>query len=362
MTRHRVLHSIPLRLRPLLLTWTAVAVFFALQNAIGGIARGRGIDWQWDVIHELIYWGLWGLATPLIARQAARYWLEPGSGIGPWLAHALSAALLSPAQVFCTYVLTGLVRAATTPLTLRDVPAWVAGLRMPAAIIAITGFIYYWMILAALYAVAYRWLYQAQRRQTARAQLDALRAQLHPHFLFNALNSISVLTEEDPARANRMLIRLSDLLRTVLRRNDDHEVPLEEELAFLRSYLEIQRLRFEERLTVNIDVDDEARTAFVPVMVLQPLVENAVRYAVEPQREGGRVSVRARRVAEQLLLEVCDDGPGLGSEREHHSGIGLANTRARLEGLYGAAQELRLEAAKGGGLAVRIRIPWRTKA
>jgi hypothetical protein len=351
--------AVPLRARTLILVWSAIAFFFAAQNAVASIVRGRSIDWQWDVIHELIYWSLWGLLTPLIARQASRWWLEPGRATKPLLLHALMAALLAPAQVLATYAINALEQVAVGGIALRAAPAWVAGFRVPQIVLSFTGFLYYWLILGALHAVAYRRLYEAQRRETARAQLDALRAQLQPHFLFNVLNSISVLTEEDPRRAKRMLVRLGDLLRSTLRQSDEHEVALEEELAFLDRYLDIQRVRFEERLRVELRASAEVRRARVPMMVLQPIVENAVRHAIEPRIAGGRVEINIQRAGDRLLLEVCDDGPGLGSEREGRAGIGLSNTRARLRSLYGEAQGLQLSDRPEGGLKVQISIPWR---
>jgi LytS/YehU family sensor histidine kinase len=198
----------------------------------------------------------------------------------------------------------------------------------------------------------------------ARAQLDALKMQLHPHFLFNTLNTISVLMNEDVTLANRLLLRLSDLLRLALKNTDAHEVPLRQELEFLRSYLEIEQTRFEDRLTVRLDIDEEAFEAQVPNLILQPLVENAIRYAVAPRATKSTIEIHATRLNGQIELKVRDDGPGI-EETEKAAGvagIGLRNTRSRLEKLYGPAHSFDLCTADGGGLEVRITIPFHTES
>jgi LytS/YehU family sensor histidine kinase len=213
------------------------------------------------------------------------------------------------------------------------------------------------------YAAAYRRLYLLQRAEATQASLDALRAQLHPHFLFNTLNTVSVLAEENPPAAGRVLLRLSELLRTVLRHESSHEVSLQEEVVVLESYLEIQRVRFEERLVVDLAIAPGAGRALVPWLVLQPLVENALRYAVEPRAAGGRVIVSAERLeaGDRLRLVVEDDGPGLAASDavRDGGGVGLANTRARLARLYGDRHDFRIESGDGGGCRVVIELPFR---
>jgi two-component system LytT family sensor kinase len=191
-----------------------------------------------------------------------------------------------------------------------------------------------------------------------RAQLDALRYQLHPHFLFNTLNIISSLVAEgDSAAASRMISRLSDFLRHTLATPPSDEVSLTEEVEFVRRYLEIEQARFEERLAVHIDVSADAWTARVPYLILQPLVENAVRHGIATREEGGALTVEARRVGAGLQLEVTNDGPGWepGGNGER---IGLTNTRERLARLYGAASSVTVSSA-AGGTRVAIRIPFR---
>ena len=196
--------------------------------------------------------------------------------------------------------------------------------------------------------------------QLARAQLDALRTQLHPHFLFNTLNTISVLMREDVATANRMLLRLSELLRLALKNAGTHEVSLRQEMEFLRSYLEIERTRFQHRLKVQTEIDPEALDALVPNLILQPLVENAIRHGVAPRPTQSTIEIRALRRNGRVELRVRDDGPGIDEMRKEAAagGIGLSNTRARLDKLYGAAHSFQLSPADGGGTQVTITIPF----
>lgn len=193
----------------------------------------------------------------------------------------------------------------------------------------------------------------------ARAELALLRAQIQPHFLFNALNTVAALVHEDPHRAERMVARLSTLLRHALDSAGDEEVPLVEELRLARLYLEIEEARFEDRLRVRWSVSPEAYDARVPHLLLQPLVENAVRHGIAPRAGPGTVEVEAARVGGELHLAVRDDGAGAPAGAAG-TGVGLGNTRARLARLYGARHSMALEAPPGGGFAVRIRLPFRT--
>jgi two-component system, LytTR family, sensor kinase len=198
----------------------------------------------------------------------------------------------------------------------------------------------------------------------AEAQLQALQRQLHPHFLFNTLNGISALMHRDVHAADRMLVRLSDLLRMALDRRGAQEVPLSDDLEFLAKYLEIEQARFGERLSVRYDFDPETLDALVPNLLLQPLVENSVRHAIATLSEGGVIEVTSRRVGDTLELRVRDNGPGLSKERtpSPSGGLGLTNTRSRLEHLYGSAQHLQFSETPGGGLTVTVVLPFRRDA
>lgn len=214
---------------------------------------------------------------------------------------------------------------------------------------------------------------EAQRRELREAQLEArlaearfraLQAQLQPHFLFNALNTISAYTETDPRLARRMMARLGELLRRTLDHAGQREVALHEELCFLDDYLAVERLRFEDRLTVDVAVEDDARQALVPSFLLQPLVENAIRHGINVQMRGGRILITARREGQRLALCIEDDGAGLpaGWRLEDHGGVGFRNTAQRLEELYGREHDFRITGAPGEGVRVDIVLPYKTAA
>jgi hypothetical protein len=225
----------------------------------------------------------------------------------------------------------------------------------------------------------------------ANARLSALRAQLHPHFLFNSLNAIATLLRRDPRLAEAMLMSLSDLLRLALSQADRQEIPLREELNFIRRYLEIQQTRFGDRLRVEQDIEPTALDCLVPTLLLQPLVENAIRHGIEPTENAGLLRLTGQRDNGKLVLTVEDNGVGLATTRielpetkpvdiaattmlgptetpisacptvvrSNGNGIGLANLRERLETLYGTSQKLDLNSRSGGGVIVRVEIPWR---
>lgn len=194
----------------------------------------------------------------------------------------------------------------------------------------------------------------------AQAQLQSLRLQLQPHFLFNTLNTISSMIYENPRAADEMIARLSDLLRLTLRNCQSQEVTLDEELEFLNLYLEIMRARFEERLVVRIDVESSTRSAMVPQLILQPLVENSIRHAVD-ERGYVTIDIRSNRENGSLVLEVIDDGPGIAAEKIAllGDGIGLSNTAQRLRQIYGEAHTFALTNTEGRGLVVRVSVPFR---
>ena len=226
----------------------------------------------------------------------------------------------------------------------------------------------YWAIFGFWHAAAYYHVAQdralkASQLETrlAEAQLQALQRQLHPHFLFNTLNAISALMHRDVEAADQMLARLSDLLRIALDQRGAQEVALKDELEFLQKYLEIEETRFGDRLTVSYEIEPETLDAQVPNLILQPLVENSVRHAVAVRIEPGTIQIRARRTNGTLELTVRDNGPGLPKTPPAGAGrgVGLANTRSRLEHLYGAAQRFTLAEPQDGGLVVTVAIPFR---
>jgi LytS/YehU family sensor histidine kinase len=191
--------------------------------------------------------------------------------------------------------------------------------------------------------------------------LNLLKMQLHPHFLFNTLNAISALVYESPRAADRTISQLSDLLRLSLNSGAAQEVSLKDELEFLRKYVQIQQTLLQERLEVRWDIEPAALDAFVPNMILQPIVENSIRHGIAPLENGGRIEVSAGRFDGSLRLSVCDNGIGLAPDERgpRTEGVGLGNMRARLKHLYGGAHQLSLSEPRGGGLEVRLLIPYR---
>ena len=226
----------------------------------------------------------------------------------------------------------------------------------------------YFAIVGATHALDYyrrfreRELHAAQLEgQLAQTQLQMLKMQLHPHFLFNTLNAISALMHRDLDLADRMIARLGDLLRMTLQNSGTQEVGFRHELEFIRAYLEIEQARLGPRLKVSMKCEPEVMDAAVPNLVWQPVVENAIRHGIAPRPEGGRLWMRAQRIGNRLHMEVSDDGPGLpdGPAGVLGKGIGLSNTRARLEQLYGGDHHFELSNRPGGGLCVTLTIPFR---
>lgn len=197
------------------------------------------------------------------------------------------------------------------------------------------------------------------------AQLKMLRYQLNPHFLFNTLNAISTLIlEKNTELANRMVTKLSSFLRYSLDNDPLQKISLDQELQALQLYLDIEKVRFEERLSLEVDIEQEARDALIPSLLLQPLIENAIKYGIARAEGGGHLSISARVFAGELLMEVSDDGPGCELVDGHipeSKGVGLSNTRERLATLYGREHSLKLSKTEPHGLTISIRIPYTPK-
>jgi len=196
-------------------------------------------------------------------------------------------------------------------------------------------------------------------RLITQSRLDTLRTQLHPHFLFNALNAISANVESAPRTARWMLEQLGDLLRLALDHAEDQVIPLQRELAFVDRYMKLQKVRYEDRLDVVLDVDPLALQALVPTFILQPLLENAIRHGIATRSTPGQIEIQAWCEGDVLHLSVRDDGPGLAAnwDLERGAGVGLSNTRERLKRLYGDGQSFRIAGPVGTGVQVDLRFP-----
>lgn len=332
--------------------WTVVGLFFASQTYLSYKYSGGQALIGIILKLNLGDWYLWGLLAPGIIWLAHRFPFERKHWVPSAAVHLVAGVGIALLKwwldnLFRHYVL-GLPRG------------------MSLAYVFHGNFVTYGILVAAAQGYLY---YQRYRKgelrsaqltaQLAEAQLQVLRMQLHPHFLFNTLNSIATLIHKDPDAADRMTARLSDLLRLTLENVGVQEIPLAQELEYLESYLEIERTRFSDRLVVRIDAAPDTLDASTPYLILQPLVENAIRHGIAARSSPGCVVVRAARDGKMLSLEVKDDGPGIRSEAVPRSGVGISSTRARLEKLYGEAHRFELVNAEEGGLVVKLAFPFR---
>lgn len=338
----------------LLMGWTLLGLFAATRLKLSYFYSGQPITWRNALILALTDWYVWAALSPLIIWLARRFPLEPQSWSSGLLAQIPASVFLSIFKMALEFF----VRRQLAPDFAR---------RFPSLEFYSTLFTF-WAIVGAVYAFDYYRKYRQHElrasqleTQLAQAQLQALRMQLNPHFLFNTLHAISSLMHKDVRAADRMIARLSDLLRLTLENAGQQEVSLRQELEFLESYLEIEQTRFRDRLQIRMEIAPETLDACVPNLILQPLVENAIRHGIAPRAASGAVEIRARRVAETLELQVRDNGRGLpnGALNGLKEGVGLTNTRARLEQLYGAAQRFELNNRAEGGLNVSLTIPFR---
>ena len=329
------------------LGWTALALFFAISTSLTYLSTGRPANWSLSIERSLLDWWTWALFTPLVVWLARRYALDRR----PWWRAAV------------VHLLVGTLVAVAKVGTARAVNAWLTGFWMYwlASSVALQ-FSIYGMMVAAAHGIGY---YERSRERDqlaarlAEVRLQLLSMQLQPHFLFTTLNTIAELVHDEPDVADRMIAALSDLLRQTLDLGSAQAIPLDAELQLLDRYLEIQRVRFGDRLRVAVTVDAEARTAAVPVLLLQPLVENAIRHGLAEHISAGRIDVEARRRGSRLVIAVIDDGAGPSMNAANGERVGLGNTRQRLEALYGADQRLDLSNAGERGARVSIDIPFR---
>lgn len=339
--------------------WTAVGLLCGLQIWISMIDHGHAL---WRVLaYQVLIWDAWLLFSPVIRWLARRYPLLPPSGRAV-TTHLSAALLFAPLHaVWWAFLLVEMRpydAMGTTVFARAFWPIFFSNLPLEL--------IFYCGVLTAHYAFEYYEKYRDRERAAARlevslseARLHALELQIRPHFLFNTLSSISGLVRTaHPREAIQMIAGLSELLRYSLDHAGEQRVALAAEVAITERYLEIERLRFPDRMTYELDVPDEVRRAAVPMLLLQPLAENAVRHGVARIAAGGRVSIRAWRAGERLHLEVRNSGA---LDAEPRKGVGLRNTQARLRHLYGDDHHFELRAAsgeEGEGVIVEVSLPW----
>jgi two-component system, LytTR family, sensor kinase len=338
--------------------WLLLTCVFASQLYFAGYVT----PWPRAFAAEALYWLAWWMLAPVVFWWCARLRDAPWRLRAPaLLLGALIALLLAPLIFHSLHHVQVWLRLCLGDCGPAYVPLSAGWFRQAIRTAGVNLPVYAAFVLAWFAASFYR---EARDRQIQavelesmlhQAQLEALRSQLNPHFLFNALHSMAELVHTDPKLAEQLLVRLGELLRQVLQSSNRQEVTLAEELEFIRGYVDIEQMRLGDRLHVNWDIASNALQVRVPSLVLQPLVENAVQHGVAAAAGPGTLSIAARLDGEFLLLEVRDNGPGLARTAETSQGIGLANTRARLRRLYGERQGFELQA--GEGLKVRLRIP-----
>jgi len=329
--------------------FSALALLFAWQVRLDFMLAGQSITWPQALAISGVSWYLWALLTPIVVWLGRRW---PMTSRQWWRVpmHLLACLVLLTAK---------------QQVSNRLVESTIGMPHYPAPLLTLyVSFFTYFTIIAVDTVMRQARARRERDLRTSRleaelahAQLDALRVRLQPHFLFNTLNSISALMREDVEAADVMLTRLAGLLRATLDRSDAQESRLEDEMALVNEYIEIQRVRFADRLTIRLDVAPDTLALAVPALVLQPLVENACRHGVSVKPGAATIAIRSSRQGDCLAIDVEDDGPG--PPPIVPAGLGLDATRARLRHLYGTNASLTLERATSGGAIARLRLPVR---
>ena len=352
----RRIRRFPWLLILLMVNCSGVLLFF--YRALDRVARQDAVDWLVVFVEEMTgaYAGL--PLIPLVAWLVFRYPIAVDwkRRLSPYIGAAAVYSLLYTTGIYGLRLLVfAAIGRGVYDYGLMHVRYWME--------MSIHMIVFATIVVAITYVEERRTRQQRElrmeilARELTQAQLQALQLQLQPHFLFNALNAISAVMYEDPRVADRMISLLSDFLRAILRSDTTQEVPLQKELEVVDLYLDVMKVRFEDRLQFHISWDTELGSALVPQLVLQPIVENAVRYGVDPRTGMIDVSIQAQREDVQLRLEVTDRGPGEKATLGNGLGLGLKNIQARLEHLYGDSASLTMEHT-GGGTRVLMILPY----
>ena len=345
-------------------TWIVIGLVFTLQGYFTSFRSERPVKLVDSFYLQMTWAILWAFATPLVLLAAAKLPIERNNWIRSTLLHIPFCLVLSVLVTALGRVIIWLYFGyrAGRPLTFESVTNFVVANFSE-------GIGIYLLIAVSFYAFSfYRRFREGQLRtlqleaQLSQAQLHALKMQLHPHFLFNTLHSISALLNKDPQSSRRMITRLGDFLRLTLENSGAQEVTLQKEMEFLTCYLEIERVRFQDRLVTRTDLGEETLDAKVPNLILQPIVENAIRHAIAPRSTPGLIEIEAKQDGNKLRIQVRDNGPGISEHRTSdgvlNKGLGLTNTGTRLEQLYGTAHLFDLRNSSEGGLVVTLEIPF----
>lgn len=345
--------------------WTFIGLVFTLQMYFTSYRSERPVSFIDSLYMQMVWAYLWALATPLVLFFANRIPFERNT----WLRNTLPHI---PISVVLSCIVTAIGHVMLWFYLGRSLGRSFSFERMGRFVVAnfSEGIGIYLLIALASYAFSYYRRYREGQVRTlqleallSKAQLEALKMQLQPHFLFNTLHSISALLSQDTAAARRMITRLGDFLRMTLENSGSEEVTLQQEMEFLNCYLAIERIRFQDRLTTHIDVSDDTLNARVPNLILQPIVENAIRHGIAPRSTPGLIEIEAKHLNGLVRIQVRDNGPGLSdhriSDNSSNRGLGLANTEKRLERLYGSRHLFDLRNNPSGGFVVTMEIPYR---
>lgn len=345
--------------------WTIVIGLISTQSFIGWNREGLNVSWPQVLMMEGTRWGLWIVISFLIMWLVKKFPISRES----WKVRLFLHLLISTAVCLLHFAADTGMYLLVRPWPLSSNSFWCLYFNRLGSIRIHLSITLYWAILGIAHALGYYQKFnEVQVRslhleaQLAQAQLHALKMQLHPHFLFNTLNSIASLVRNNRnIAATNMLAGLSDLLRLILKNAGDHEVSLKQELEFLQRYLEIEQVRFEDRLTIKMNVQPETLDARVPNLILQPLVENAIRHGIATNPEHGTIEINSKKNGGNLDLYIRNTGQGFSDKNfADGDGVGLSNTRARLEMLYGEAQKLQISHLKESGTTVYLTIPFHT--
>lgn len=340
-----------------------LGLFDALQDV--AVMRTEGLHHPMTRLFAamLLGWLPWILATPIVLRLQRQYPLQRTT-LAPWLIHGVGWVTISAASGVWDATLHKFVHPSSETTALPFVT--LSLMKFYGELLGCV--VLYTCVLLVGHMLESRERLALQRTEAARlneqlskAQLNALRQQIEPHFLFNTLNAISGLVREERNEAAvGMIAGLSDLLRHTLKDSNTQEVRLEEELQFLQKYLDIQKIRFAERLQLRVDIDKQFFSARVPSFVLQPIVENALKHGIAARANGGIIRITAIRSNGLLTFRVYNDGPSLPVGWENNrSGVGISNVRTRLQSLYGNAYDLTIRNQAPGGVEVSVSVPFR---
>lgn len=342
--------------------WVVVGVLSAAQFYYTLLAENVPVSWVKIFAVQAGQWFSWIPLSFLILQLGTSFPFERGRWPFRLFLHLVASAVLAGMHI----AIHAAIIVLTEPFPWRQNYEFSGVFAGQFRSIFNLDFLTYWGVLGVGLAISYYQKYRAGelravelQAQLAQAQLQALKMQLHPHFLFNTLNAIAALVRKNENKAaTDMLAGLSDLLRLALENVGTQEVALKQEIDFLERYLEIEKIRFADRLHVRMNIAPETLEARVPNLILQPLVENAIRHGVALHATSGVIEIGAERHDGRLRLQVKDDGPGLPPDQSLRNGVGLSNTLARLQRLYGSAQSLVFENAPAGGAVVTLEIPF----